>query len=47
MKNLLISSMIVCMLILNYACSPTGILATQGGSAMVVAEGDRSFGGVV
>ena len=47
MKSLLISSMIVCMLILNYACSPTGILATQGGSAMVVAEGDRSFGEVV
>ena len=47
MKSLLISSMIVCMLILNYACSPTGILATQGGSALVVAEGDRSFGEVV
>ena len=47
MKNLAILSSIICVLILNHACSPTGILATQGGSAMVVAEGDRSFGGVV
>jgi len=47
MKKLVIFSTIICVLILNHACSPTGILATQGGSAMVVAEGDRSFGGVV
>ena len=47
MKNLIIFSSLVFILIINYACSPTGILATQGGSAMVVAEGDRSFGEVV
>ncbi len=32
---------------INYACSPTGMLAAGGSSAMVVAEGDRSFGTVV
>ena len=47
MKNLIIFSSLVFILIINYACSPTGILATQGGSAMVVAEGDRSLGSVV
>ncbi len=32
---------------INYGCSPANILATGGGSAMVVAEGERSFGTVV
>ncbi len=31
----------------NYSCSPTNILASGGGTAMVVAEGDRSLGTVV
>ena len=30
-----------------YSCSPSGILATGGSTAMVVAEGDRSLGTVV
>ena len=30
-----------------YACSPANILATGGGSAMVIAEGDRSMGTVI
>ncbi len=30
-----------------YSCSPSGILATGGSTAMVVAEGDRSLGSVV
>ena len=30
-----------------YSCSPSGMLATGGGTAMVVAEGDRSLGSVV
>ena len=30
-----------------YSCSPSGILASSGGTAMVVAEGDRSLGTVV
>ena len=34
-------------LLFIYACSPSGILATGGGTAMVVAEGDRSLGTVV
>ena len=32
---------------MNYGCSPSGILATGGSTAMVVAEGDRSLGTVV
>ena len=31
----------------NYGCSPVGVLATGGGSAMVVAEGERSLGTVI
>ena len=30
-----------------YACTPANILATGGGSAMVIAEGDRSMGSVI
>ena len=31
----------------NYGCSPANILATGGGSALVVAEGERSLGTVI
>ena len=31
---------------INYGCSPASVLATGGGSAMVVAEGERSLGTV-
>ena len=31
----------------NYWCSPANVLATGGGTAMVVAEGERSIGTVV
>ena len=31
----------------NYGCTPANILATGGGSAMVVAEGERSLGTVI
>ena len=31
----------------NYGCSPAGVLATGGSSALVVAEGERSFGTVI
>jgi len=34
-------------LVCLYGCSPTGILATGGGSAMVIAEGDRTMGSVI
>ena len=30
-----------------HACTPANILATGGGSAMVIAEGDRSMGAVI
>ena len=33
--------------ILNYGCSPTGILASGGATTMVVAEGDKSLGTVI
>ena len=38
---------ILFLIILNYGCSPSGILATGGGTTMVIAEGDRSFGSVI
>ena len=38
-------SLVTCVVI--YSCSPTGMLATGGSTAMVVAEGDRSIGSVV
>lgn len=33
--------------LLNIGCSPANVLATGGSTAMVVAEGDRTFGTVV
>ena len=33
--------------ILNYGCSPAGILASGGATTMVVAEGDKSLGTVI
>ena len=33
--------------VINYGCSTANVLATGGGTAMVVAEGDRSLGAVV
>ena len=31
----------------NYGCTPASVLATGGGSALVVAEGERSMGVVI
>ena len=45
--NLLLGIFLFLFLFLNISCSPTGMLATGGGTAMVVAEGDRSLGTVV
>jgi len=42
-----ISIIFISVIFLNYGCSPSGILASGGGTAMVVAEGDRSLGTVV
>jgi len=38
---------ILFLIILNYGCSPAGILVSGGGTTMVIAEGDRSFGSVI
>ena len=46
-KNSLIYSILISFIFINYACSPANILATGGGSAMVVAEGERSLGTVI
>ena len=35
------------LLLFLHACSPTNILATGSGSAMVIAEGERSMGSVI
>ena len=45
--NKILQLIIISLLAFNYSCSPTGILASGGSTAMVVAEGDRSFGTVV
>ena len=45
--NKLLGIAFISIIFLNYGCSPTGILASGGGTAMVVAEGDRSLGTVV
>ena len=45
----IVSNFIIYVLVFVFlhACSPSGILATGGGSAMVIAEGDRSMGSVI
>ena len=44
-----ISNLIAYLMVLSFlhACSPANILATGGGSAMVIAEGERSMGSVI
>ena len=38
---------ILFLLTLNYGCTAPGVLATGGGTTMVIAEGDRSVGTVI
>ena len=45
--KIIFSTFLTSLFLLIYGCSPANILATGGGTAMVVAEGDRSFGAVV
>ena len=47
MIKILIIINIFFLIILNYGCSPSGILASGGGTTMVIAEGDRSLGTVI
>jgi osmotically-inducible protein OsmY len=47
MVKILIIINIFFLIILNYGCSPSGILASGGGTTMVIAEGDRSLGTVI
>tara|TARA_B110000438_G_scaffold274464_1_gene294671 strand:+ start:2681 stop:3262 length:582 start_codon:yes stop_codon:yes gene_type:complete len=42
-----LNSLVLLILLVNYACSPVNILGGVGASTMVVAEGERSFGTVV
>ena len=45
--SLLFNLITLVLLVFVYSCSPSGMLATGGSTAMVVAEGDRSLGVVV
>ena len=45
--KILIVPLILISGLINYGCSPAGILATGGSGAMVVAEGERSLGTVI
>ena len=45
--KIVFNTLLTSLFFLIYGCSPSGILATSGGTAMVVAEGDRSIGTVV
>lgn len=45
--KIVFSTFLTILFIFTYWCSPSNILATGGGTAMVVAEGDRSLGAVV
>ena len=47
MKRISNSVLYILLLLFLHACSPANILATGGGSAMVIAEGDRSMGSVI
>ena len=38
---------ILLILLLNYSCTPVGVVASSGATTMVVAEGDRSLGTVI
>ena len=42
-----VSPLFILLALLSYGCSPTGMLATGGSGALVVAEGERSFGEVI
>ena len=44
-----VSSLIGCLMVLIFinACTPAGLLGTGAGSAMVIAEGERSMGSVI
>ena len=45
--KIFIIPVLLSLLFINYGCSPASVLATGGGSAMVVAEGERSLGTVI
>ena len=45
--KILMMPVLISFILINQGCSPTGILATGGSSALVVAEGERSIGTVI
>ena len=47
MNKIFIFIAVLLISILNYSCSPTGVVASGGGATMVIAEGDRSLGTVI
>tara|TARA_B100000427_G_scaffold165954_1_gene137857 strand:+ start:1837 stop:2421 length:585 start_codon:yes stop_codon:yes gene_type:complete len=47
MKTISNSVLYILLLLFLHACSPTNILTTGSGSAMVIAEGERSMGSVI
>ena len=47
MKTISNSALYILLLLFLHACSPANILTTGSGSAMVIAEGERSMGSVI
>ena len=45
--GVLIIAFVLTLSFINYGCSPANILASSGSSALIVAEGERSFGTVI
>ena len=45
--GVLIIAFVLTLSFINYGCSPANILASGGSSALIVAEGERSFGTVI
>lgn len=47
MNKIFLTITLFFVLFLNFGCSAPGVLATSGGTTMVIAEGDRSVGEVI
>ncbi len=45
--KILMMPVLISFILINQGCTPTGILATSGSGALVVAEGERSIGTVI
>ena len=47
MIKIFITIFFIFLLLINFGCSAPGVLATSGGTTMVIAEGERSVGSVI